>query len=286
MPETTAEKNIAVLCNELAGAGRSVGVAAAITLLLMKKGIPHVLFTQNWPPAFDAFTDIFLVGGDGTLNYFINQYPGTCLPLVIFNGGTGNDFHWLLYGAITPEAQLEKVLGAAARPVDKGECNGRYFINGVGAGFEGEVAKALTARKKLPGKSSYLVTILQKIFSYRSQEYRIRAGNQVITGKKLLVDISNGRRAGGGFHVAPAARADDGYLDLVIAGAMGPLKRLYYLPVIEKGRHLSLSFIQHQVVKNATIESDKRIQYHLDGEYGEADKLDIRVHKAALLFRY
>ncbi|MBI3139278.1 MAG: hypothetical protein HYZ15_11905 [Sphingobacteriales bacterium] len=286
MPETAAEKNIAVLCNELAGAGRSVQLAATIDLLLTGKGIPHMQFTRNWPSDFSSFTDLFLVGGDGTLNYFINHYPGTRLPLVIFKGGTGNDFHWLLYGDITPESQLEKVLETAARPIDTGECNGRYFINGVGAGFEGEVAKALTARKKLPGNSSYLLTILQKIFSYRSQEYRIRSGNQVITGKKLLVDICNGRRAGGGFQVAPVARADDGCLDLVVAGALGSLKRLFYLPVIEKGKHLSLSFIQHYAVKTATIESDKRIQYHLDGEYGEADKLDIRVHKAALLFRY
>ncbi|MBI5371341.1 MAG: hypothetical protein HZA79_04855 [Sphingobacteriales bacterium] len=286
MPETAAEKNIAVLCNELAGAGRSVGVAAAIALLLKKKGIPHVLFTQNWPPAFDAFTDLFLVGGDGTLNYFINHYPGNRLPLVIFKGGTGNDFHWLLYGDTSPEVQLERVLETAPRAVDKGECNGRFFINGVGAGFEGEVAKALTARKKMPGKTSYLLTILQKIFSYRSQEYRIRAADQLVTGKKLLVDISNGRRAGGGFHVAPVARADDGYLDLVIAGALGPVKRLVHLPAIEKGKHLHLSFIQHHTVKAVVIESNKRIQYHLDGEYGEADRLDIRIHENALLFRY
>lgn len=24
---------------------------------------------------FDGFTDVFVVGGDGTLNYFINSYP-------------------------------------------------------------------------------------------------------------------------------------------------------------------------------------------------------------------
>jgi diacylglycerol kinase family enzyme len=56
--------------------------------------------------------------------------------------------------------------------------------------------------------------------------------------------------------------------------------------VIEKGKHLGLSFITHQPVKAVTIESTQTIQFHLDGEYGEANALDIRIREAAFLFRY
>jgi YegS/Rv2252/BmrU family lipid kinase len=274
------------LCNRLAGAGKAVDVVAVLEGLLRQTNIPNTVFIQDWPASFEGFTDIFLVGGDGTLNYFINHYPEIRLPLVIFKGGTGNDFHWLLYGETDTNTQLRKVLELPARPVDCGICNNRLFINGIGAGFEGAVAKALTARKKLPGKTSYLLTILQKIFSYRSSHFTIQSGDQHWSGKKLLVDISNGRRAGGGFHVAPVASADDGVLDLVIAEALSPWRRLIYLPVIEKGKHLGLSFITHQPVKAVTIESTQKIQFHLDGEYGEANALDIRIREAAFLFRY
>lgn len=280
------ERNIALVCNRLAGAGLALEVMARLESLLHQYNIPKTVFIQDWPVSFEGFSDIYLVGGDGTLNYFINHYPEIHIPLVLFKGGTGNDFHWLLYGDADVSTQFRQVLELPARPVDCGICNDRLFINGVGAGFEGAVAQALGAKKKLPGKTSYLLTILQKIFSYRSRHFTITTGDQVITGKKLLVDISNGRRAGGGFHVAPEARADDGLLDLVIATSMSFFRRLIYLPVIEKGKHLGLSVITHRQVRSVRIQSLEMIQYHLDGEYGEAAALEVRIREKAFLFRY
>ena len=105
-----------------------------------------------------------VVGGDGTLNYFINQYPQFALPLAIFRGGTGNDFHWLLYGDVTEAEQVDLVLSASPQPVDAGLCNHRLFINGVDIGFDGKVAKDLMGKQKRAGKASYMLTIL-KTFS-------------------------------------------------------------------------------------------------------------------------
>jgi len=275
-----------LVCNPLAGSGFALEVVARLEGLLHQYSIPKTVFIHDWPDSFSGFSDIYLVGGDGTLNFFINKYPDINVPLVIFKGGTGNDFHWLLYGEIDTVTQFKKVLDLPARPVDCGRCNNRLFINGVGAGFEGAVAQALSSGKKLPGKTSYLITILRKIFSYRSRHFTIMTGDKVITGKKLLVDISNGRRAGGGFHVAPEALANDGWLDLVMSASLTSIRRLIYLPVIEKGKHLGLSFITHLPVKAVRIQSLDIIQYHLDGEYAEAAELDIQIREQAFLFRY
>ncbi len=275
-----------MVCNPLAGSGCALEVVARLEGLLHQYSIPKTVFIHDWPDSFSGFSDIYLVGGDGTLNFFINKYPDINVPLVIFKGGTGNDFHWLLYGEIDMVTQFKKVLDLPARPVDCGRCNNRLFINGVGAGFEGAVAQALSSKKKLPGKTSYLITILRKIFSYRSRHFTIMTGDKVITGKKLLVDISNGRRAGGGFHVAPEALANDGWLDLVMSASLTSIRRLIYLPVIEKGKHLGLSFITHLPVKAVRIQSLDIIQYHLDGEYAEAAELDIQIREQAFLFRY
>jgi YegS/Rv2252/BmrU family lipid kinase len=280
------EKNIAILCNPIAGAGKAITLAEKIIKTLYQKEIPHTLFKESWPDNFNGFTDVWIAGGDGTLNYFINHYPGIQLPLVVFNGGTGNDFHWLLYAGKTMEQQLEAALTLAPKPVDLGRCNERYFINGVGIGFEGGVAKALTGKKKLPGKVSFLLMILVKIFSYRSKSYSIQSAEQNITGTKLLIDVNNGRRAGGGFYVTPAAKCDDGMFDVVIADALSSWQRLRYLPVIEKGRHLQLSFIRHFHTQEIRIQSETKIRYHLDGEYYEADKLVIKMLPGKLLFRW
>jgi YegS/Rv2252/BmrU family lipid kinase len=280
------EKNIAILCNPIAGVGKAILVAEKIAKELSKNQIRYLLIIENWPPGFDGFTDIWIAGGDGTLNYFINLYPDIKLPLVIFKGGTGNDFHWLLYENKTFDEQIDIALNGSPKSIDIGKCNDRYFINGVGIGFEGDVARSLTGKKKYLGKTSFLITILRKIFSYRSKQYKIVSAELNFSGRKLLLDVSNGSRAGGGFHIAPEARADDGLLDVVTAKPLNSMKRLMYLPVIEKGKHIDKEYIHYFHTKRIQVESDSIIQYHLDGEYYEDEKIVIEMLQGKLLFRY
>ena len=85
------------------------------------------------------------------------------IPLSIFKGGTGNDFHQLLYGLITAEEQIEKVVTGTTCLVDAGICNEKLFLNGVGIGFDGVIVKDLLSKKKLKSKSFYLNSILKNI---------------------------------------------------------------------------------------------------------------------------
>ncbi|MBP9105090.1 MAG: YegS/Rv2252/BmrU family lipid kinase [Chitinophagaceae bacterium] len=283
----TDSKNIAILCNQLAGSGKAVLLTERISDELVTRKISFTAHTDKWPDDFDGYTDVWIIGGDGTLNYFINKYKELKLPLVIFNGGTGNDFHWFLYGEIRLEKQIETVLAVVPRPIDIGKCNDRLFINGVGIGFEGEVARELTGKKKRAGKTSFMITVLKEIFSYRSKAYQITADGKSFERKRyLIIDINNGSRAGGGFHVAPLASASDGFFDLVVIDALRPIKRLRWLPVIEKGKHLKLPFVNYSTVKRILIESDDLIQFHLDGEYYSADKMEIEILSKKFLFKY
>lgn len=279
-------RNIAVVCNPLAGVGRAVFLANKIALELLKKEISYVLFKDKWPADFREFSDVFLVGGDGTLNYFFNRYPHVTLPMVIFNGGTGNDVHSLLYGNKTFEEQLHTALTAVPKPIDAAKCNNRYFINGVGIGFEGAIAKSLTGKNKRPGKSSFMGAILRKVFFYSSRKYKISSADYTEKSENLLISVMNGHRAGGGFHIAPAAEIDDGYLDIVIVKKLHPLLRLRWLPVIEKGEHLDLSFVKHFKTKKVIITGLKPVQAHLDGEYYEARRLEIEILEKKYYFRF
>lgn len=284
--QASIEKNIAILCNPLAGNGKAIALAEKIFVALSDRDVPNRIFKKNWPQYLSQFTDIFIVGGDGTLNYFINNYPDVRIPLVIFNGGSGNDFHWLLYGNKTFEEQLNFVLTATPKPIDIGKCNTKFFINGLGIGFDGAIVKSLTNKKKRLGKASYLIAILKKMFYYQSKSYRIISGEKKETGSKLLMGVANGRRVGGGFHIAPEAAADDGLFDVILVEAINPFKRLKYLPVIEKGKHLDLPFIQYFQTKKIRIECDDLMDIHLDGEYYSDDELIIEILPGKLLFRF
>ena len=280
------ERKIAIVCNPAAGNGRALVLADKILNALAQRNIPNIIFKENWPADFEGFTEIFIAGGDGTLNYFINHYPDIKIPMTIFKGGSGNDFHWMLYGNKSFEEQLEIVLSTDPKPIDAGKCNERFFINGVGIGFDGAVAKSLAGRKKHPGKRSFLIAVLKKIFFYRAEYYTISSDEINEKGRKLLIGITNGRRAGGGFYIAPEAVADDGYLDVVIINAMSQLRRIRYLPVIEKGKHLGLSLIQHFRTKKICISSQKIMHAHLDGEYFSENKIEIEILPKQFLFFY
>lgn len=279
-------KNIAILCNKLAGSGRSVKMAGVIASKLLDCKNNHSTFINDWPDEFDDFTDIFIVGGDGTLNFFVNKYPEVKLPLVIFNGGTGNDFHWTLYGEISFEAQFQIALSGTPKPIDLGKCNDRYFINGAGVGFEASISKALTGRKKLPGKTSFFVSVIKNIFTYKSKYYTISTEDESFAANYLMIDIYNGKRAGGGFYIAPEADPGDGLFEIIIAKQLNSFQRLRYLPAIEKGKHLKLPIIQYLKKNKILVESNNLIQFHLDGEYAEAIRLNIEILPSQLSFRY
>lgn len=282
-----AEKNIAIVCNKLAGSGRAVTLAKKIAAELNSKGLVYTLFISEWPAGFMPFTDTWIVGGDGTLNYFFNKYPGISLPLVVFNGGTGNDVHSLLYKTKSFEEQIEIALTATPKPIDAGRCNEKYFLNGVGIGFEGAVAKSLTNKKKTKtGKAAFMGAIIQKVFFYSSKIYKAVSNEYKMEGQRLLISVMNGHRAGGGFHIAPESAIDDGLLDVVIVEKLNPFRRLRWLPVIEKGKHLELPFIKHFRTKKIVVTSEELMDTHLDGEYYSAKRLEIEMLPAKYLFRY
>ena len=104
--------------------------------------------------------------------------------------------------------------------------------------------------------------------------------------QNLLISVMNGHRAGGGFHIAPSSVIDDGLLDVVMLEKLHPLKRLRWLPVIEKGKHLELPFIKHFRIKKVIITCEQPMHTHLDGEYYSAKRLEIEVLPAKYLFRY
>lgn len=278
---------IAIVTNSKAGSGKAILLSNKIRDVLTSLSISSKIFLENeWSDEIYSYGFVWIVGGDGTVNYFINQYNDIKLPLCIFNGGTGNDFYSLLYGNITLENQIDKVLHSKSRTIDAGKCNNQYFLNGVGIGFEGAVAKRLIGVNKFSGKTSFLLSIFKEIFKYKEQEYFIKSDEFTISSKFLMISIANGTRYGGGFHVAPLAKPDDGFLDANIVYPINSINRLRYLPVIEKGKHLQLDFIKYFNTKKIIISSSKIIQAHLDGEYLENFKLEIEILPSHFNFIY
>jgi len=279
-------QKIAMAVNPRAGNGLPVMLTKKLSASLTAKQISHKIFSDIWPVSFEGFTDVWIIGGDGTLNYFINHYPSIRLPLVIFKAGTGNDFAWKLYGNCSVEEQFDLVLKAEPKPIDSASCNNVLYINGVGIGFDGEVLESMKAIRIIGGHIGYYLVVLKKILTFREPGFKIFSKNLLADEKFLLVMLNNSSRTGGGFHVSPKASVNDGLLDLVLVKPLNLIKRFLYLPRIEKGKHLHLPFVSHITGTEFTVECERQLSAQLDGELIKARRFSFSLLKDQFLFRY
>ena len=279
-------QTILLLINPLGDKKKVEKITHKISETLSQNEISFTSFTESWPEEVNAYKEVWLIGGDGTLNYLLNFYKNIEIPIIIFKGGTGNDFSTKLYGTITVDEQIDKVLSAETKSVDAAECNGRKFINGVGIGFDGEVLKSINSIRLLGGHIGYLLVVIRKIFSFKEKAYQIRFDDNNLSGKFLLVMLTNLTTTGGGFIVSPESKINDGKLNMVLCKPLPVLKRLKNLPVIEKGKHLNKDFILHKEISNIKIECENETLAQIDGELISAKTFDIGVLPKHYLFKY
>src|SRR5690606_16062445 len=92
-----------------------------------------------------------------------------------------------------------RLLNPAPRTIDLGWINDQPFVNGVGIGFDAEVADRLTrAPDFLKGLAAYLYATLLTLRPSMARPVRITVdGNEVYDGPALLVAAQNGPRTGG-----------------------------------------------------------------------------------------
>jgi diacylglycerol kinase (ATP) len=272
-------RHIAIVCNPQSGKGLPVKWLPSVKQVLQHHQFSFEVFTQHLPNSLHPFTDLLIMGGDGTLNFVLNHFKDIPIPIGIIRCGTGNDFSDLLMGKKTLKAYIETALFAKPKPIDAGICNNRYFLNGVGIGFDGWVVKRLLAKKIFSGKAAYFSTVISLLFFYKERLVQISCNNNLIETPLFMLSVANGQTYGGGFKVAPFAKPNDGLLDVITVTKISLFTRLRYLPVIEKGKHLdtSLPFIQYAQTNMITLQCDKPLHAHLDGEHLVASQFDIQI---------
>ena len=104
------------------------------------------------------------------------------------------------------------------------------------------------------------------------------------TSKLALVTVCNGCYYGGGFHVNPTGKCDDGMLDIYVSYATNRRTLTKYLLKILKAKHEELDIVEHIKTKKFTIITDTEIDGNLDGEILKAKKFEMSVIPKALAF--
>ena len=283
---------VLVICNPFAGGGTSSQALELYRAFAKKETSRKFSFYETHRPGdYDGINIavetvapdvISIVGGDGTINEVLNVESCRARQIHLVPAGSGNDFHRLVYGNLNIQQSIERVCSDGRIKYDLGICNGRYFLNGVGIGFDGSVARE-TMRMRLPFLSSrwkYWVAIFKNVLFYRSIDVSIEVDGQTKNQRMFMIAVANGTDYGGGFRISPKSDAKDGLLDLVKVDALSPLKRLFNIPKVQAGRHLSEPFVTHERVNRVVVKSKDVIHAHLDGEQMSGKQFIIEIKPA------
>ncbi len=282
------QRYVAIVCNPSSGKGVPLKVLPQFENYLSAQGFLYQTYIHNMPKHLNGFTDLVILGGDGTVNYVLNHFKHISIPVGIIACGTGNDIAISLHGKKTFNQQFEAVIHGALHPTDAGKCNEKLFLNGVGIGFDGWVVKRLLAKRLFKGKAAYYSTVISLLAFYKESSVTIEIDEQQFETHLFMLSAANFQTYGGGFMVAPKATSNDKQLDVITISKLPVWKRLKYLPVIEKGKHLELNlpFVDFKNGKQIKIKAHQPLQAHLDGEHMQAQEFIIETLPHYLTLRY
>ncbi len=233
-----------------------------------------------------GINELVVLGGDGTLNYVVNELRDSDLPISIVSNGTGNDSVKSLHGVQSFERQVEIALKGKVERFDLGSCNGRRFVNGLGIGFDGQVVLRMTNRKRKVGsRLDYLLTVLRTVAGFKEKELWFSLDGKKMKRKILLMTVSNGTTFGGGFVINPHASSRDGRIDVCILNEIPLLLRYWHLPKLKTGAHQRLKAAEFYKASRVRIEASDSLVAHLDGEFIGSPPFDITILPRALKLR-
>lgn len=213
---------------------------------------------------------LVIMGGDGTLNHFVNGIDERewNFPIYCYGAGTGNDF---LNDIECAEGivRINEYIRNLPRLRVKGESY--KFLNGVGFGIDGYCCE-VGNEKKHCGKSPNYTTIAigGLLGKYKTRKARVTVdGVSYEYDNVWLATTMKGRYFGGGMMLTPMQDrlCEDESLTLAVVSVKSRLRILTIFPRIFKGTHVKYKqYVTFLKGKNIEVEFDKPIALQIDGE--------------------
>lgn len=215
--------------------------------------------------------EVVLLGGDGTLNYFVNAMRGAEISnnVYLLGSGTGNDF----FNDIEKKAGDEVLVNKYLENLPIVRVNGleKLFLNNMGFGIDGyccEVADQI--KEKEPNKEINYAGIAIKgmLFHFKPCHATVTVDGEVHEFDNVwIAPTMKGRFYGGGMDMAPAQDRFSGKLSVVIYRSKSVIKALAAFPSIFKGEHVKntdmVTIIEGKKIK---VQFSRPCAAQIDGE--------------------
>lgn len=230
---------------------------------------------------------IVAVGGDGTLNEIARAIVNNPeVVLGIIPAGTGNDFIQILgFPNRFAEKHWDIFFQKNLTKLDVGNCNGIPFFNGMGLGFDAEVAAQNYIDEgavKKGGKDKYIWHIVKTLLFFREKKMKVFSNDNQHETNCFINTISIGRRFAGSFFLTPKALANDGLLDVCMIEKLSLLQRFKILLMVPKGTHIFDKKVNYYQTNKLNLEFFKRVPFHVDGELYYSSKFEVNIIPDAL----
>ena len=248
-----------------------------------------------------GFTQISVVGGDGSLNEVVQAIMHSPDPkkitLTALPWGTGNDWARMYRIPKRPKAFIRFLAKAKRQHQDigkvmfhkDGEVKQHYFLNCIGCGFDSYLLEKMgNAGGNRLVYYRYLLICLK---SYCAKPMKIACNNSPAKEeqKSLLTMACITQFGGGGMRFAPEAKINDGLFDFIDIGDMPLLSRVLSLPYLANGKinhHKRASYMQTACVSLDTQSSHESINFQCDGELIGHLPFTASMHKQAIQVLY
>jgi len=205
-------------------------------------------------------------GGDGTVHTVASKLVGSEKILGVLPLGSGNGFAKEFGFNLNLRSLLNDIKKAESIDIDVIEINDMLCLNVAGIGLDSFVADSFS-KLKLRGFLPYVWLTLKTFLQLRPFHVTIKCGGDEIFSDKLFVlTVANTRQFGNYAFIAPAARPNDGIIDLVLIKPfpkiLGPLFIIrLFTKRINKSKYVRLIKTDKEIV----IQTDET-RFHIDGE--------------------
>ena len=262
-----------VVYNPLAGNGQAQADAQLLQVVLDEEleyyDITRITNYEAFIGGMEREDYLVVVGGDGTLNRFVNDTDGMEITqeIVYYPIGTGNDFAKDMGMGENPHS-----ITAYLKDLPTVEVNGkRYrFINGVGFGIDGYCCQVGDELRKIPGKKVNYTGIAIKglLFHFAPRNAKVTVDGKEYAYKKVwIAPTMHGKFYGGGMIPTPRQDRSTGKLSLMLFHGAGRIRTLCVFPSIFKGEHVKhTKMVAVHTGKEITVEFDRPTPLQIDGE--------------------
>ncbi|MHA6252593.1 diacylglycerol kinase [Oceanobacillus sp. CAU 1775] len=219
----------------------------------------------------NRFDLVVAAGGDGTINEVVHGIAEQEFrpKLGVIPAGTTNDFARALHIPRDIKAAIEVLSNENTMALDIGKVNEQYFINIAGGGQLTELTYDVPIKlKTVLGQLAYYIRGIEMLPSLKPSHTRIEYDDGVIEEDIMLFLLSNSNSVGGFEKLAPDAKLNDGYFDLLILKKVNLAEFIHIASLALRGAHLNNDNIIYVKSKKIKVIPSERMMLNLDGEYG------------------